>query len=187
LIVRPLAPFDEVKLISPEVHSDTRGAFVETYAADRYRAAGVVVQFVQDNLSRSKANVLRGLHFQHPRGQAKLVRAAVGTVWDVVVDVRIGSPTFGRWGGTELSGEDQRQLYIPSGFAHGFTVLTAEAVFEYKCSDSYQPEFDRCLAWDDPAVGIEWPVDDPCLSDRDAAAPTLDELIREAILPTFES
>ena len=187
MIVRPLAPFDDVKLISPDLHSDARGAFVETYAADRYRAAGIGVQFVQDNLSRSKAKVLRGLHFQHPRGQAKLVRAALGTVWDVVVDVRIGSPNFGRWGGIELSGADQRQLYIPSGFAHGFVVLTAEAVFEYKCSDSYQPEYERCLAWDDPAVGVEWPVDQPCMSDRDAAAPTLDELIRAGSLPAFEN
>ena len=187
MIVRPLEPFQEVKLISPDVHTDARGAFVETYQAERYRAAGFGVQFVQDNLSRSKANVLRGLHFQHPRGQAKLVRSAFGTVWDVVVDVRVGSPSFGRWGGTELSGADQSQLFIPSGFAHGFVVLSDEAVFEYKCSDFYQPEYDRCLAWDDPAVGIQWPVDRPCLSDRDAAAPTLDELIREGSLPAFEN
>ena len=187
MIVRPLATFDEVKFISPDVHTDARAAFVETYQAERYRAAGFGVQFVQDNLSRSKANVLRGLHFQHPRGQAKLVRSALGTVWDVVVDVRVGSPSFGRWGGTELSEVDQSQLYIPSGFAHGFVVLSDEAVIEYKCSDFYQPEYERCLAWDDPAVGVEWPADQPFVSDRDAAAPTLDELIRAGSLPAFEN
>lgn len=187
MIVEPLVPFEEVKVIAPDVHSDTRGAFVETYAADRYRAAGMGVRFVQDNLSRSRGNVLRGLHFQHPRGQAKLVRAATGTVWDVVVDVRVGSPSFGKWAGIELSGGDQRQLFVPSGFAHGFVVLSTEAVFEYKCSDSYRPEYDRCLAWNDPTVGIEWPVDHPHLSDRDAAAPSLDELIGAGSLPTFET
>ena len=186
MIVQSLSPFPEVKVIGPDIHSDARGAFVETYQADRYRTAGISVQFVQDNLSRSRRNVLRGLHFQHPRAQAKLVRVAFGTVWDVVVDVRSGSPSFGRWAGIELSGDDQRQLYIPFGFAHGFVVLTAEAVFEYKCSETYRPGFDRCLAWNDPTVGIAWPVDRPQVSERDAEAPTLDELVREGWLPVLE-
>jgi dTDP-4-dehydrorhamnose 3,5-epimerase len=185
VIVRPLEPFQEVKLISPDVHTDARGAFVETYQAERYRAAGFGVQFVQDNLSRSKANVLRGLHFQHPRGQAKLVRVACGAVWDAVVDVRRGSPSFGKWAGIELSGEAQRQLYIPAGFAHGFVVLTETAVFEYKCSETYRPEFDRCLAWNDPDVGIAWPIDRPRVSERDEAAPLLSELLVGDSLPEF--
>jgi dTDP-4-dehydrorhamnose 3,5-epimerase len=187
VIVGSLGPFREVKLIEPDVHLDARGAFVETFQADRYRAAGIAVPFLQDNLSRSGRNVLRGLHFQHPMAQAKLVRVAHGTVWDVVVDLRLGSPKFGRWAGIELSGEDQRQLYVPAGFAHGFVALTVEAVFEYKCSERYRPKFDHCLAWNDPTVGIEWPVDRPHLSERDAAAPTLSELIGAGSLPTFES
>jgi dTDP-4-dehydrorhamnose 3,5-epimerase len=126
------------------------------------------------------------MHFQHPRAQAKLVRVACGKVWDVAVDVRLGSPRFGSWAGIELSGEDQRQLYIPAGFAHGFVVLTSQAALEYKCSDTYQPEFDRCLRWNDPVVGIEWPVVRPRMSERDAAAGTLKELMDLELLPVFQ-
>jgi len=185
VIVRSLAPLPDVKLIEPEIHSDPRGSFVETYESQRYRDAGISAAFVQDNFSVSSRNVIRGMHFQNPRGQAKLVRVACGAVWDAVVDVRRGSPTFGKWAGIELSGEAQRQLYIPAGFAHGFVVLTETAVFEYKCSETYRPEFDRCLAWNDPDVGIDWPIDRPRVSERDEAAPLLSELLVGDSLPEF--
>jgi dTDP-4-dehydrorhamnose 3,5-epimerase len=186
VIVHSLARLPEVKIIEPEIHSDSRGSFVETYRAERYQEAGISVDFVQDNLSVSVRNVVRGMHFQHPRGQAKLVRVACGAVWDAVVDVRRGSPRFGKWAGIELSAEAQRQMYIPTGFAHGFVVLTEKAVFEYKCSEVYRPEFDRCLAWDDPTVQVDWPTDTPRVSQRDAAAPTLSELLAGDSLPVFQ-
>ena len=185
MICEPLAPFTEVKVIAPEVHSDARGLFVETYRTDRYRAAGIDVRFVQDNLSTSRRDVLRGLHFQHPLPQAKLVRVTSGVVWDVVVDIRIGSPHFGTWAGIELSAEDQRQLFIPAGFAHGFVVLSGEAILEYKCSVAYHPEHSRSLRWNDPTVGVKWPVARPRLSERDARAPLLQELAHDQCLPTY--
>jgi dTDP-4-dehydrorhamnose 3,5-epimerase len=186
-IVESLSDLPDVLLIRPPVHADARGTFVETYQRNRYVSFGVRQRFVQDNLSKSKRHVLRGLHYQHPNGQGKLVRVAAGAVWDVVVDVRLGSPSFGRWAGVELSAEDQHQLFIPSGFAHGFVVLTKEAVFEYKCTAAYEPKSEKCLKWDDPQVGIEWPVSRPIISEKDGGGATLADLRRLGALPAYES
>jgi dTDP-4-dehydrorhamnose 3,5-epimerase len=186
-IVESLSVLRDVLLIRPPVHADARGTFVETYQRNRYVSLGIRQRFVQDNLSKSKRHVLRGLHYQHPNGQDKLVRVAAGTVWDVVVDVRLGSPSFGIWAGVRLSAEDQHQLFIPSGFAHGFVVLTKEAVFEYKCTAVYEPKSEQCLRWDDPQVGIEWPVSRPIVSERDGAGATLADLRRRGALPAYES
>ena len=186
-IVDSLPGLPDVLLIRPLVHADARGTFVETYRHDRYVSFGVRQRFVQDNLSTSKRHVLRGLHFQHPNGQGKLVRVAAGAVWDVVVDVRLGSPSFGRWVSVELSAEHQYQLFVPSGFAHGFVVLTKEAVFEYKCTAVYEPKCEQCLKWDDPQVGLEWPVSRPIISERDGAGATLADLRRLGALPAYES
>jgi dTDP-4-dehydrorhamnose 3,5-epimerase len=175
-----------VLVIEPDVFSDARGFFLETYREDRYRELGIHDRFVQDNLSRSERGVLRGLHFQNPRAQAKLATVLEGEVFDVAVDVRRGSPTFGRWFGTTLSETNKHQLYVPAGFAHGFCVLSERALFAYKCSDTYVPEADRCIRWDDPQLAIEWPVDAPSLSRKDADAPRLSEL-REDLLPTLVS
>ncbi len=161
-------------VIEPKVLYDERGFFFESYHAERYRAAGIDVSFVQDNHSRSVRGTLRGLHWQtgaHP--QAKLVRVVAGAVFDVAVDIRPGSPTFGRWIGTELSAENFRQMFVPVGFAHGFCVLSDVAEVEYKCSDVYDPASERGLLWNDPAVGIAWPVETPILSARDRGHPTL--------------
>jgi dTDP-4-dehydrorhamnose 3,5-epimerase len=173
-----------VLLVEPRVFGDARGFFLETYHADRYAAAGVPGPFVQDNVSRSRRGVLRGLHFQHPHGQGKLVQVLEGEVFDVAVDVRVGSPTFGEWVGERLSADTRRQLYIPPGFAHGFLVTSEDALFVYKCTDVYHPESERSLRWDDPALGIEWPLGDVELSAKDRAAPTLAELPRE-LLPRY--
>lgn len=172
-----------VLLVEPQVFGDARGFFTELYREERYRGAGIGATFVQDNLSRSARGVLRGLHFQHPRAQAKLVYVISGEVLDVAVDVRAGSPTFGRWVGALLSGTNHSQLYIPPGFAHGFCVLSEEATFAYKCSENYAPECERCVRWDDPDVGIAWPIDAPALSPRDAAAPLLRALPPEHLPP----
>ena len=187
LIAEPLAGLPDVRLIRPVVHADFRGEFVQTYQRDQYLTAGIVREFVQDNLSRSRRNVLRGLHFQNPNGQGKLVRVTVGSVWDVAVDLRRGSPSFGKWAGVHLSEKDYLQLYVPAGFAHGFVVTTKEAVFEYRCTAVYTPESEHCLRWDDPDVGIEWQVDQPVLSERDEAGATLEELRVQGALPGFES
>ena len=186
-IVESLSVFRDVLLVRPPVHADARGTFVETYQRNRYVSLGIEQRFVQDNLSNSKRHVLRGLHFQHPNGQGKLVRVAAGAVWDVVVDVRLGSPTFGIWAGVSLSAEDQHQLFIPSGFAHGFVVLTKEAVFEYKCTAVYEPKNEQCLKWDDPQIGIDWPVSQPIISERYGAGATLADLRRRGALPDYES
>ena len=178
-------PLEGVLVIEPKVFGDARGSFVETYRADLYRELGVPYSFVQDNLSTSIRSVLRGLHLQHPQGQAKLVYAVQGEVFDVCVDVRVGSPTFGAWFGTTLSPETGRQLLIPPGFAHGFCVLSERAAFAYKCSDVYSPGTQVTVAWDDPAIGIDWPVAEPLLSDKDLAGLPLSEL--EARLPRFEA
>jgi dTDP-4-dehydrorhamnose 3,5-epimerase len=172
----------EVLLIEPRMHGDSRGFFYESFQAIRYAEAGVTGPFVQDNVSRSVRGTLRGLHFQEPRGQGKLVQVLRGTVWDVAVDVRRGSPRFGRWIGVELSEAAPRQLWIPPGFAHGFCVLSESADFFYKCTELYAPECERSIAWDDPAIGIEWPVDAPLLSPKDRAAPRLADA---PVLPTF--
>jgi dTDP-4-dehydrorhamnose 3,5-epimerase len=172
-----------VLLVEPQVFGDARGFFTELYREERYRDAGIRDVFVQDNLSHSARGVLRGLHFQHPRGQAKLVYVISGEVLDVAVDVRAGSPTFGRWASALLSGTNHCQLYIPAGFAHGFCVLSEEATFAYKCSESYAPDCERCVRWDDPQIGIAWPLAAPSLSGRDAAAPLLRELPKEQLPP----
>ncbi|MEJ2508849.1 MAG: dTDP-4-dehydrorhamnose 3,5-epimerase [Gammaproteobacteria bacterium] len=163
----------EVLLIEPEVHGDARGFFLEVWQRERYRAAGVEHDFVQDNVSFSARGVLRGLHFQNPHAQGKLVYVLQGEVYDVAVDIRQGSPRFGQWVGMLLSGEGKQQLYIPPGFAHGFCVTSETALFAYKCTDVYSPADEGVVAWDDPAIGIDWPIADPSLSSRDASAPRL--------------
>lgn len=173
-----------VFLIEPKVFRDDRGFFVETFQKQRYAAAGIDVDFVQDNLSRSTKGVLRGLHIQNPVGQAKLVSAPLGAVFDVAVDLRVGSPTFGRWVGRELNEENQHQLFVPVGCAHGFCVLSEVALFAYKCSDLYSPATEFGVAYDDPDIGIEWPMKDPVLSPKDRAYPRLAEVAQER-LPRF--
>jgi dTDP-4-dehydrorhamnose 3,5-epimerase len=166
-----------VVVIEPDVFRDARGWFVETWAAPKYAAGGIDRVFVQDNHSHSVRGTLRGLHAQTPpHAQAKLLRAAAGEIFDVAVDIRRGSPTFGKWVGVVLSAETGRQIYIPEGFAHGFCVLSESADLAYKCTDVYAPAQEITLRWDDPAVGIRWPIADPLLSPRDAAAKTLAEL-----------
>jgi dTDP-4-dehydrorhamnose 3,5-epimerase len=166
----------EVLLIEPEVHGDQRGFFVELWRRDSYAFAGIDVDFVQDNMSRSKRGTLRGLHYQLRRTQGKLVRVVAGEVFDVAVDVRRSSPTFGRWAGVALSSVTQQCLWIPAGYAHGFLVLSESADFLYKCTDFYDPESERSVRWNDPALGVEWPLAsgiEPLLSARDASAPLL--------------
>lgn len=171
-----------VLIVEPKVFGDDRGFFMEIYHAARFAEAGVVDPFVQDNHSRSARGVLRGLHFQEPNPQGKLVRAVSGTVFDVAVDIRRGSPTFGRWVGVELSGENKRQLWVPAGFAHGFCVTSETADVVYKCTALYDPSTDRGIRWNDPAIGIEWPGIEPLLSPKDAAAPLLADA---TLLPVF--
>jgi dTDP-4-dehydrorhamnose 3,5-epimerase len=174
MTVTPFEALPDVLLIEPVVHRDPRGLFVETFQSARYRALGIDVDFVQDNQSRSRRGTLRGLHWQAgEHAQAKLVRVVAGEIFDVAVDVRPGSPTFGRWAGARLSAESFRQMYLPAGFAHGFCVLSEEADVEYKCSALYNPAAERGLAWNDPEIGIVWPIDAPVLSARDERHPTL--------------
>ena len=169
----------EALIIEPVVHQDERGFFLEAFHEPRYRQAGIDVTFVQANQSRSGRNTLRGLHWQegaHP--QAKLIRVVVGEVYDVAVDVRPESRTFGKWVGVHVSATNFRQLYIPAGFAHGFCVTSEVAEVEYLCSDVYDPASERGLRWNDPDLAIDWPVTDPILSDRDRKHPSLEELKR---------
>lgn len=166
----------EVLLIEPKVFGDSRGFFVETYQADRYGKIGIPPRFVQDNLSRSGRGVLRGLHIQNPRPQGKLVSVLQGAVLDVVVDVRIGSPTFGRHVAVELNGENKRQIWVPRGFAHGFVVQSETADFFYKCDEVYSPTDELVIRWDDPDLGINWDCADPQLSQRDREGPGLREI-----------
>ena len=173
----PLA-LPEVILVEPDVHRDARGFFVETYHLEKYRAGGIAGPFVQDNHSRSVQGTLRGLHAQRRRPQGKLVRAVNGEMFDVAVDIRRGSATFGRWVGVRLSGENFRQLYVPPGFAHGFCVLSEVVDVEYKCTDFYDAADEIGLAWNDPDVGIEWPIREPIISDKDQRLPRLRELPR---------
>lgn len=182
-----------VVLIEPVVHRDDRGFFLETFHAEKYAAGGVPgralhgpsgrTSFVQDNHSRSGHGILRGLHGQTRKPQGKLVRAVEGTIWDVAVDVRRGSPTYGRWVGYELSAENFRQLYIPPDFLHGFCVVSEMAQVEYKCTDVYDPGHELSVRWDDPELAIDWPIDDPSLSSKDAAAPLLADV--QAELPLY--
>ncbi|MBA2669872.1 MAG: dTDP-4-dehydrorhamnose 3,5-epimerase [Gemmatimonadetes bacterium] len=162
-----------VLLIEPRVFRDERGWFTETWHRQRYAAAGLDHEFVQDNLSRSRHGVLRGLHFQSPTPQGKLVSVLQGSVFDVAVDLRSNSPFFGQWAGFELSAENGRQIYVPEGFAHGFVVTGETALFSYKCTAPFVPDHDRSLRWNDPTLGIDWPVAAPILSAKDAAAPLL--------------
>lgn len=163
-------------IIEPKVFGDTRGFFLETWNQRRYREAGLVADFVQDNVSFSRRGILRGLHFQKPNPQGKLLQVLQGEIFDVAVDIRRGSATFGRWHGLVLSGENKRQFYVPPGFAHGFGVLSETALVHYKCTEFYSPKDELAIRWDDPQVRIEWPVKDPLLSDRDAKAVRLSEL-----------
>ena len=160
--------------LEPSVHGDHRGFFAETFRADAWSAAGIDVAFVQDNHSRSRRGTLRGMHFQTSPGQAKLVRCARGSIYDVVVDLRRGSPTFGSWEGFVLDDEAMRQLFVPIGFAHGFCVTSDVADVVYKCSSYYDGATESGIAYDDPEIGIEWPNDvEPIVSERDATAPRL--------------
>lgn len=172
-----------VLVLEPRVFGDARGFFVETWSAERYRAHGIAGPFVQDNLSKSARGTLRGLHLQHPFAQGKLVSCPLGSVLDVAVDVRAGSPTFGRYVAVDLSGENHRQLWIPAGFAHGFQVTSEVALFAYKCTDVYHPEAELGVRWDDPDLGIRWPVPDPLVSAKDRALPRLADVPRERLPP----
>jgi dTDP-4-dehydrorhamnose 3,5-epimerase len=168
-----------VKLIEPAVHGDERGFFVETFQMQRYaEIAGVSLRLVQDNQSRSRRGVLRGLHVQAARPQGKLVRVSRGEVFDVAADIDPKSPTFKRWVGVKLSDSNHHQLWIPPGYVHGFLVLSDVADFEYKCTEYYHPQSEIGVIWNDPDLGIEWPIDMPTLSAKDGALPTLAELTR---------
>jgi len=173
----------EVLILEPRVHGDSRGFFYETFQAGRYAGVGISGPFVQDNLSRSVRGTLRGLHFQEPRAQGKLVQVLRGTVWDVAVDVRRGSPRFGRWIALELSETTPRQLWIPPGFAHGFCVVSEVGEVEYKCTELYEAADELAIAWNDPQIGIAWPASEPLLSAKDKAAPRLAEVLDR--LPAF--
>lgn len=175
-------PLPGVLVLEPRVFADDRGFFLESYQTARYEAAGVVGPFVQDNFSRSCKATVRGLHFQEPKAQGKLVQVTRGTIFDVVVDVRRGSPTFAKWFGLELSGDAPKQLWIPPGFAHGFCVTSDVADFHYKCTAAYAPEAERSIRWNDPVLAIAWPVTQPLLSAKDAAAPLLADA---PVLPVY--
>jgi dTDP-4-dehydrorhamnose 3,5-epimerase len=173
----PLSIPDVIR-ITPALHGDHRGFFSETYRASAFEEAGIRDVFLQDNHARSTRGVLRGLHYQAPpRAQAKLVRVVQGDVFDVAVDLRVGSPTFGQWAGGALSGEDGVILYIPEGFAHGYVCLSEQADLVYKVSNEFDASLDRGVAWDDPKIGIQWPVEKPTLSERDLSLPGLDAAI----------
>jgi len=173
-----------VVVIEPQVFADARGFFFESYNAQRYAKAGIACGFVQDNHSRSTRNTIRGLHYQFRRPQAKLLRVVRGSVFDVVADIRRGSPTFGRWVGIELSAENKRQIFVPAGLAHGFCVTSDDAEVEYKCSDFYVPDDQHGVLWSDRTIGIAWPVREPILSDRDRAYLPL--TVDRDDLPTYE-
>jgi dTDP-4-dehydrorhamnose 3,5-epimerase len=177
---------DGVYIIEPQVFSDARGFFMETYQRRRYSEAGMEQLFVQDNLSSSIRGSLRGLHYQINHGQAKLIQAVEGTIFDVAVDIRRGSPSFGHWAGVHLSGDNQRQIFIPEGFAHGFCVLSEVALVVYKCSDFYAPEDEGGILWSDPDLAIDWPVEKPLLSDKDSRLPCLADVPPEK-LPSYEA
>jgi dTDP-4-dehydrorhamnose 3,5-epimerase len=169
-------PIAGVLLIKPKVWGDARGFFVETWQQERYEAAGIDLPFVQDNFSFSSYGIVRGLHFQKTRPQGKLVHVADGSVFDVAVDIRPDSPSFGKWYGTTLTGENQWQLWIPPGLAHGFAVTSSSARFHYKCTDYYCPEDEGSLRWNDPFLNITWPITTPQLSAKDQIAPLWNEL-----------
>jgi len=168
----------DVILVEPDVFGDHRGFFMETWQAEKFAAAGITADFVQDNHSRSAQGILRGLHYQIVNPQGKLVRVLSGEVYDVAVDLRKKSPTFGQWVGEILSEENKRMLWVPPGFAHGFYVISPQADFFYKCTDFYAPEYERSIRWDDPEIGIDWPLVDgkaPVLAPKDAGAPLFND------------
>ncbi len=171
-------PIAGAMIVEPDVFGDERGFFMETWRADKFAAAGIEATFVQDNHSRSAKGVLRGLHYQAPNPQGKLVRVAAGAVFDVIVDLRQSSASFGQWFGLELSAENRRLLWAPPGLAHGFLTLSASADFVYKCTSVYSPADERAVRWDDPALGIAWPLEGaPVVSAKDAAAPLLADAV----------
>ncbi|MCL4164893.1 UNVERIFIED_CONTAM: hypothetical protein GTU68_046408 [Idotea baltica] len=165
-----------VLVIEPVVHGDKRGFFTETFSAQRYKEAGIPLDFVQDNHSRSQRGVLRGLHAQKQRPQGKLVRCSYGEVYDVAVDIDRNSETFGKYIGVTLSDTNCRQLYVPPGYLHGFLVISPVADFEYKCTDYYYPEDEIGVVWDDPDIAIDWPIKAPQISDKDAKLPRLNQI-----------
>jgi len=173
-----------ILIIEPKVFGDDRGFFMETYRVDAFSAAGITAVFVQDNHSRSARGVLRGLHYQEPNAQGKLVRCTRGAIFDVAVDIRRGSPSFGKWFGLELSDANKRMLWIPPGFAHGFCAMEDDSDLVYKCTTLYEPASDRAILWNDPAIGIDWPIASPVLSAKDAAAPPL---ASAALLPILDT
>jgi dTDP-4-dehydrorhamnose 3,5-epimerase len=175
---------DGAMVFEPKIFGDERGFFMETWNYERYKEAGLDVKFVQSNLSKSGKGVLRGLHFQNPHPQGKLVQILTGEVFDVAVDIRQGSPTFGQWHGETLTGDNHKQFYIPEGFAHGFCVLSEIAIFSYMCTNVYHAAADTSLLWNDPQIGIKWPIDVPLLSEKDKNAPTL-AIIETEKLPDF--
>ena len=170
-----------ILIIEPEVYEDSRGFFMETYNRNRYMKAGIDTVFVQDNLSYSVKNTVRGLHFQIKKPQAKLLQVITGEIFDVAVDIRQNSATFGKWTGFHLSDRNKRQLFVPQGFAHGFCVLSETAHFLYKCSDFYAPDDEGGIIWSDPDIGIDWPVEDPIISEKDKQYPNLSDLTEEQL------
>jgi len=183
VIVRP-ASLPDVLVVEPKVFTDSRGLFFEGWQEQRYAEAGIALKFVQDSVSRSARGVIRGLHFQHPGEQGKLVSVLHGAAFDVAVDVRVGSPTFGRWVGEELSAANCRQQWIPPGFAHGFQALADDTVMLYKVSDVYRPDCERAVRYDDAAIGVAWPLKNARVSPRDAAAARLADLPKHH-LPSY--
>jgi len=177
-------PLSGIIVLEPKVFGDKRGFFLETFRADRLCDAGITEPFVQDNHSRSGQGVLRGLHYQLIQPQGKLVRVAQGAVFDVAVDVRLGSPTFGQWYGTTLDEESMRMMYVPPGFAHGYLVLSKVADFIYKCTHYYHPDSEQGIRWNDPQIGIQWPLSDVFLSDKDRKNPHLKNQPKE-LLPVY--
>ena len=170
-------------LFEPDVFGDSRGFFMEIWNRDRYARAGLDVDFVQDNLSFSRRGTLRGLHFQNPQPQGKFVYVLQGEVYDVAVDLRRSSPTFGRWAAVTLSADNKRQLYVPEGFAHGFCVTSETALFAYKCTDLYSRQTEGIVRWNDPGLAIPWPVEQPSLSEKDSQAPLLNDIPRDRLFP----
>ena len=175
-----------VLVLEPDVFSDERGFFLETWNSARYENAGIQGPFVQDNISFSKKGVLRGLHFQYPQSQGKLIQVLSGEVVDIAVDIRVGSPTFGHWVSEVLSDANHRQIYIPQGFAHGYCVISETAVFSYKCTDFYNPATENGIIWNDPDLNIDWPIKEPILSPKDKEYPRLKDFQPDK-LPNFGS
>ncbi len=170
-------------IFEPQVFGDARGFFMETWNQRRYAEAGITAAFVQDNISFSRRGTLRGLHYQNPAAQGKLVSVLQGEVFDVAVDLRRSSPTFGKWHGLTLSSENKKQFFVPPGFAHGFVVMSESAMFHYKCTDLYSPAGEVTVRWDDPDIGVKWPLENPTLSAKDARGLRLRDVPRERLFP----